>query len=73
MDPISRLRQRIPIQDGPLTNLSKPLTLKTDDDPLKNLYKEISDRFEEYFERGLAVVGVERSADAGTYLFGRWG
>ena len=47
VDPISRLRQRIPIQDGPLTDLSKPLTLKTDDDPLKNLYKEISDRFEE--------------------------
>ena len=47
VDPISRLRRRIPIQDGPLTDLSKPLTLKTDKDPLKNLYKEISNRFEE--------------------------
>ena len=47
LDPISRLRRRTPIQDGPLTDLSKPLTLKTEDDPLKNLYKEIGDRFEE--------------------------
>jgi predicted GNAT superfamily acetyltransferase len=38
----------------------------------RQIQQEISDRFEEYFERGLAVVGVERSAEAGTYLFGRW-
>jgi len=38
----------------------------------RQIQQEISDRFEEYFERGLAVVGVERSAETGTYLFGRW-
>jgi len=38
----------------------------------RQIQQEISNRFEEYFERGLAVVGVERSAEAGTYLLGRW-
>ncbi len=32
----------------------------------------VSERFLEYFDRGLAVVGFERSADAGTYLLGPW-
>jgi predicted GNAT superfamily acetyltransferase len=44
------------------------------DDPkrARDLQQEISRRFEEYFGRGLAVVGVEKSPEAGTYLFGRW-
>jgi hypothetical protein len=47
VNPISRLRRRIPLQDGPLADSSKPLVLKAEDDPLKNLYQEIGDRFEE--------------------------
>ncbi len=38
----------------------------------RQIQQEISQRFEEYFGRGLAVVGVERSPRAGTYLLGRW-
>jgi len=38
----------------------------------RQLQEEISNRFEEYFSRGLAVVGLEKSSDAGAYLFGRW-
>jgi predicted GNAT superfamily acetyltransferase len=38
----------------------------------RHIQQEISNRFEEYFSRGLAVVGVEKSASAGDYLFGRW-
>ena len=38
----------------------------------RQLQEEISNRFEEYFSRGLAVVGLEKSADAGAYLFGCW-
>jgi len=38
----------------------------------RHLQQDISNRFEEYFARGLAVVGVEKSADGGVYLFGRW-
>jgi len=37
----------------------------------RQIQLELSNRFEEYFERGLAVFGVERSHEAGTYLFGR--
>ena len=32
----------------------------------------ISQRFLQYFSRGLAVVGFERSKDTGTYLLGPW-
>ena len=38
----------------------------------RQIQQEISQRFETYFGRDLAVVGVERSAEAGTYLLGRW-
>jgi len=38
----------------------------------RQIQQEISKQFEANFDRGLAVVGVEKSADAGTYLFGRW-
>jgi predicted GNAT superfamily acetyltransferase len=33
---------------------------------------EASDRFEEYFRRGLAVTGFENRPGAGVYLFGQW-
>ena len=36
------------------------------------IQQEISRRFEEYLAQGLAVVGVERLAEGGAYLFGRW-
>lgn len=38
----------------------------------RHMQQEISNHFEEYFGRGLAVVGLEKSPEAGTYLFGRW-
>ena len=37
----------------------------------RKIQQEISNRFEEYFDRGLAVFGVERSPEAGAYLLGR--
>ena len=44
------------------------------DDPkrARQMQEQISNRFEEYFSRGLAVVGLEKSVEAGAYLFGRW-
>jgi len=45
---------------------------RSDPKRARQIQEEISSRFEEYFARGLAVVGVERSADGGAYLFGRW-
>lgn len=38
----------------------------------RQIQQEISNQFEKNFDRGLAVVGLEKSADAGTYLFGHW-
>jgi len=38
----------------------------------RQMQGEISTRFEEYFSRGLAVVGLEKSAEAGAYLFGKY-
>jgi predicted GNAT superfamily acetyltransferase len=38
----------------------------------RQIQQEMSHHFEEYFGRGLAVIGVERSPVAGVYLFGHW-
>lgn len=38
----------------------------------RQMQQEMSNQFEKYFGRGLAVVGVEKSAEAVAYLFGRW-
>jgi predicted GNAT superfamily acetyltransferase len=38
----------------------------------REIQREISEKFVEYFGRGLAVIGLERSAEAGTYLLGPW-
>ncbi|MEP7364936.1 MAG: GNAT family N-acetyltransferase [Acidobacteriota bacterium] len=44
------------------------------DDPKRacEAQARISDAFDESFQKGLAVVGVERGEDAGTYLLGKW-
>jgi predicted GNAT superfamily acetyltransferase len=38
----------------------------------RQIQEDMAARFEEYFARGLAVIGFERSAQTGTYLLGRW-
>jgi predicted GNAT superfamily acetyltransferase len=38
----------------------------------RQIQQEIGKGFEAGFARGLAVVGVERAAEAGAYLLGRW-
>nr|GAT46648.1 TY3B-TY3B protein [Mycena chlorophos] len=46
VDPISRLRRRVPIHDSPATDTTPAIELSTDD-PLKNMYEELGPRFEE--------------------------
>jgi predicted GNAT superfamily acetyltransferase len=47
--------------------------LKTSDPRrARDLQSRISDQFLEYFHRGLAVTGFERTADSGVYLLGHW-
>ncbi|MBV8895048.1 MAG: GNAT family N-acetyltransferase [Acidobacteriaceae bacterium] len=38
----------------------------------REIQLRISEEFGKAFDRGLAVVGFERSPEAGTYLFGKW-
>ncbi len=48
VDPISRLRRRVPLQDGPLATIDEALTLgEQANDPLKNAFEELGPHFEE--------------------------
>jgi len=38
----------------------------------REIQKRISDQFLEDFGKGLAVIGFERTPEAGTYLLGKW-
>ena len=47
--------------------------LRTSDPPAaREIQLHASEQFTEYFGKGLAVVGFERSPDAGTYLLAPW-
>ena len=47
VNPISRLRRRIPYQQGPTVDATQHISLELSDDPLKNMYNELGDKFEE--------------------------
>lgn len=47
VDPVSRLRRRIPPQENPLDDDGDPLKLKTTEDPMRNMFEELGSRFEE--------------------------
>lgn len=49
-----------------------PVIRREDPKRARQIQQEISNQFEKNFGRDLAVLGVEKSADAGTYLFGHW-
>jgi len=38
----------------------------------REIQQRVSDQFMDAFSKGLAVIGFERSAEAGTYLLGKW-
>jgi predicted GNAT superfamily acetyltransferase len=44
----------------------------TDHKQAREIQQRVSEQFLEHFDKGLAVIGFERSADAGTYLLGKW-
>jgi predicted GNAT superfamily acetyltransferase len=44
----------------------------TDHKRAREIQQRVSDEFLEHFNKGLAVIGFERSAEAGTYLLGEW-
>ena len=47
VDPVSRLRRRIPSQRGLLDNENNPLKLKPVEDPLRDMFEELGPKFEE--------------------------
>jgi predicted GNAT superfamily acetyltransferase len=38
----------------------------------REIQQKVSEQFRAAFDRGLAVIGLEKSEQAGTYLFGKW-
>jgi len=52
--------------------LAFPEWRRSDPKRARETQASISDAFDESFAEGLAVVGVERGDEAGTYLLGRW-
>ena len=47
VDPISQLRRRQPIQEGPIAVDASSINLKPMEDPLKNMFEELGPKFEE--------------------------
>jgi len=47
--------------------------IRTDDSKrARAIQEKAAEEFREAFDRDLAVIGMERSAEAGTYLLGKW-
>jgi hypothetical protein len=47
VNPISRFRRRIPYQQGPTVDATQHISLELSDDPLKDMYDELGDKFKE--------------------------
>jgi hypothetical protein len=47
VDPISRLRRRVPYQQGPTVDATQHISLDLTEDPLKDMYTELGGNFEE--------------------------
>ncbi len=45
---------------------------RSDPSRARDLQRSIGEQFEKHFQAGLAVIGFERSEQAGTYLLGEW-
>ena len=47
VDPISRLCQRIPYQQGPMVDATQHISLELSEDPLKDMYSKLGEKFKE--------------------------
>jgi predicted GNAT superfamily acetyltransferase len=63
---------RPPIERSIEVPLAMPVWRRDDPKRARETQASISDAFESAFQAGLAVVGVERGAESGTYLLGKW-
>ncbi len=70
VDPISRLRRRIPPESGPISDQVRAVDLSHNDmeDPLRNMYEELGDRFEEkLLTVGTKYIKTEYRIDPSTF------
>ena len=47
VDPISGLRRRIPYQQGPTVDATQHISLDLTEDPIRDMYSKLGERFEE--------------------------
>ena len=47
VDPISRLRRRVPIHDSPTVDATQHIAMNAEEDPLQDMYAKLGERFEE--------------------------
>jgi hypothetical protein len=47
VNPISRLQQRVPYQQGPTVDTTQHISLEPSDDLLRDMYSELGEKFEE--------------------------
>ncbi len=58
-----------PVEHG---GIEARISVPTDLTDRRGIQARVADEFEEYFDAGLAVVGFDKTAEAGTYLMGKW-
>jgi predicted GNAT superfamily acetyltransferase len=70
------LEGRVPPRHEVTARISVPTDIadirKTDPRRARDIQLSVSEQFMMQFEKGLAVIGFERSQQAGTYLLGTW-
>jgi predicted GNAT superfamily acetyltransferase len=70
------LEGRVPPRHEVTTRISVPADIadirKTDPRRARDIQLSVSEQFMMQFEKGLAVIGFEKSPQAGTYLLGTW-
>lgn len=70
------LEGRVPPRHEVTARISVPVDIadirKTDPRRARDIQLSVSEQFMMQFEKGLAVIGFERSPQAGTYLLGTW-
>jgi len=67
VDPISRLRRRIPFQSGPLVDATKHIILDPEEDPLKDMYSTLGSRFEEKLLKVASNFVAQESGEIADY------
>jgi len=69
VNPISRLRRRVPIQDGPTVDATQHISLDLEEDPLRNMYQELGAKFEEKLLKVAANFAMTEVEEIPDYVY----